>query len=135
MTITGDGGFLMNVQELETATRLGLPLVVLIFRDNGYGSIRWKQVQRFQRTAGVEFGTLDFVRLADAFGCRGFRVESAAELAPILKEALAHPGGHRLPRRLPGEQSADRGVGLPGGAKRISAASGYLGSGKKEGIR
>lgn len=92
MTITGDGGFLMNVQELETATRLGLPLVVLIFRDNGYGSIRWKQVQRFQRTAGVEFGTLDFVRLADAFGCRGFRVESAAELAPILKEALAHPG-------------------------------------------
>jgi len=91
VTVTGDGGFLMNVQELETATRLGLPLVVLIFRDEGYGSIRWKQVQRFQRTAGVEFGNPDFVRLADAFGCRGFRVESAAELAPILKEALAHP--------------------------------------------
>ncbi len=91
VTVTGDGGFLMNVQELETATRLGLPLVVLIFRDDGYGSIRWKQVQRFQRTAGVEFGNPDFVRLADAFGCRGFRVESAAQLAPILKEALAHP--------------------------------------------
>ena len=92
VTVTGDGGFLMNVQELETATRLGLPLGVLIFRDDGYGSIRWKQAQRFQRTAGVEFGNPDFVRLADAFGCRGFRVESATELAPILKEALAHPG-------------------------------------------
>ena len=92
VTVTGDGGFLMNVQELETATRLGLPLVVLIFRDDGYGSIRWKQAQRFPRTAGVEFGNPDFVRLADAFGCRGFRVESAAELAPILKEAPAPPG-------------------------------------------
>jgi acetolactate synthase-1/2/3 large subunit len=81
----------MNVQELETAARLGLPLVVLIFRDNGYGSIRWKQQQRFHRTAGVEFGNPDFARLAEAFGCRGFRVESAARLGPILEEALAHP--------------------------------------------
>ncbi len=91
VTVTGDGGFLMNVQELETARRLGLPLVVLIFRDNGYGSIRWKQEQRFQRTAGVEFGNPDFVQLATVFGCRGFRVESAAQLVPDLMEALAHP--------------------------------------------
>jgi len=91
VAVTGDGGFLMNVQELETAKRLGLPLVVLIFRDDGYGSIRWKQEQRFQRTAGVDFGNPDFVQLAAAFGCRGFRVESAPQLAPILKEALAHP--------------------------------------------
>lgn len=91
VAVTGDGGFLMNVQELETAKRLGLPLVVLIFRDNGYGSIRWKQEQRFQRTAGVDFSNPDFVQLAAAFGCRGFRVESAPQLAPILKEALAHP--------------------------------------------
>ncbi len=91
VTVTGDGGFLMNVQELETATRLRLPLVVLIFRDDGYGSIRWKQVQRFQRTAGVEFGNPDFVRLAEAFGCWGSRVNSAAQLTPTLKQALAHP--------------------------------------------
>jgi acetolactate synthase-1/2/3 large subunit len=92
VTVTGDGGFLMNVQELETARRLGLPLVALIFRDDGYGSIRWKQEQRFRRTAGVEFGNPDFVRLAEAFGCRGFRVETAGQLSPILREALAHTG-------------------------------------------
>ena len=92
VTVTGDGGFLMNVQELETATRLGVSLVALIFRDEGYGSIRWKQSHRFHRTAGVEFGNPDFVRLAEAFGCRGFRVEAAAQLPPILKEALTHPG-------------------------------------------
>jgi acetolactate synthase I/II/III large subunit len=91
VAVSGDGGFLMNVQELETAVRLGLSLVVLIFRDNGYGSIRWKQQQRFHHTAGVEFGNPDFARLAEAFGCRGFRVESAAGLGPILEEALAHP--------------------------------------------
>ncbi len=91
VTVCGDGGFLMNVQELETATRLGLRLVALIFRDNGYGSIRWKQEERFQRTSGVEFGNPDFVRLAEAFGCRGYRVEAAAQLLPILEEALAQP--------------------------------------------
>ncbi len=81
----------MNVQELETAVRLRLPLVALIFRDNGYGSIRWKQKQRFHRTSGVEFGNPDFTRLAEAFGCRGLRVDSAARLSPILEEALAYP--------------------------------------------
>jgi acetolactate synthase-1/2/3 large subunit len=91
VTVSGDGGFLMNVQELETAVRLRLPLVALIFRDNGYGSIRWKQQQRFRRTSGAEFGNPDFARLAEAFGCRGFRVDSAARLSPILEEALAHP--------------------------------------------
>ncbi len=92
VAVCGDGGFLMNVHELETAARLGLPLVVVIFRDNGYGSIRWKQQQRFGRTAGVDFGNPDFALLAEAFGCRGFRVEAAQKLLPILKEALTHPG-------------------------------------------
>ncbi len=88
VAVSGDGGFLMNVQELETARRLDLSIVVLIFRDNGYGSIRWKQEQRFRRTAGVEFGNPDFVRLAEAFGCRGYRIGSADRLRPILQEAL-----------------------------------------------
>ncbi|MGH2403841.1 MAG: acetolactate synthase large subunit, partial [bacterium] len=92
VTVCGDGGFLMNVHELETAKRLGLALVALIFRDDGYGSIRWKQQQRFGRTAGVEFGNPDFARLADAFGCRGFRIDAASGLLPALREALAHPG-------------------------------------------
>jgi acetolactate synthase-1/2/3 large subunit len=90
-TVTGDGGFLMNVQELETARRLGLGFVVLVMRDDGYGVIRWKQQRRFGRTAGVDFGNPDLVALAESFGCRGFRVESAAGLRPTLEAALASP--------------------------------------------
>lgn len=91
VAVCGDGGFLMNVHELETAKRLDRAIVVLIFRDDGYGSIRWKQEQRFGRTAGVDFGNPDFTRLAEAFGCRGYRIESAARLLPTLREALAQP--------------------------------------------
>ena len=89
VTVTGDGGFLMNVQELETARRLGLAFVVLVLRDDGYGVIRWKQQKRFGRTAGVDLGNPDLVALAQSFGCRGIRVESAAGLRPALEAALA----------------------------------------------
>jgi acetolactate synthase-1/2/3 large subunit len=88
VAVTGDGGFLMNLQELETARRLGLAFVVLVFRDDGYGVIRWKQVRRYGRTAGVDFGNPDFARLAEAFGCRGIRIDSAAALRPALDAAL-----------------------------------------------
>ena len=91
LTVTGDGGFLMNVQELETARRLGLGFVVLVMRDDGYGVIRWKQQRRFGRTAGVDLGNPDLVALAEAFGCRGFHVESASGLRPALESALASP--------------------------------------------
>jgi acetolactate synthase I/II/III large subunit len=90
VTVTGDGGFLMNVQELETARRLGLAFVVLVMRDDGYGVIRWKQ-RRFGRTAGVDLGNPDLVALAEAFGRRGVRVESADGLRPALESALASP--------------------------------------------
>jgi acetolactate synthase-1/2/3 large subunit len=89
VAVTGDGGFLMNVQELETAVRLRLAFVVLIFRDDGYGVIRWKQERQFGRTAGVEFGNPDFVALARAFGCEGVRITAAQELRPALEHALA----------------------------------------------
>jgi acetolactate synthase-1/2/3 large subunit len=88
VAVTGDGGFLMNVQELETARRLGLAFVVLVFRDDGYGVIRWKQLRRYGRTAGVDFGNPDVARLAEAFGCRGIRIDSAAALRPALDAAL-----------------------------------------------
>src|SRR5262245_66005953 len=91
VTVAGDGGFLMNVQELETARRLGLAFVVLVMRDDGYGVIRWKQRKRFGRTAGVDLGNPDFVALAEAFGCLGLRVESAAGLRPARETALAAP--------------------------------------------
>ena len=85
----GDGGFLMNVQELETAVRLRTPFVTLIFNDGGYGVIAWKQMLKFGRPAYVDFGNPDFVKLAESFGCAGYRVERAGDLAPMLKEALA----------------------------------------------
>jgi len=88
VAVTGDGGFMMNSQELETAVRLKLPLVILIWRDNGYGVIRWKQQVRFGRTSSVDFGNPDFVRYAESFGAAGYRVTEAAELRPILEDAL-----------------------------------------------
>jgi acetolactate synthase I/II/III large subunit len=91
VTVAGDGGVLMNIQELETAVRLGVTFVVLVFRDDGYGVIRWKQQRQFGRTAGVEFGNPDFVALARAFGCGGVAISAAKELRPALERALASP--------------------------------------------
>ncbi|WHZ16523.1 MAG: acetolactate synthase large subunit [Nitrospira sp.] len=87
--VTGDAGFLMNSQELETAVRLNLPIVILIWRDDGYGVIRWKQQVRFHRTSGVEFTNPDFLAYAQSFGAAGYRVEGPSELGPVLKAALA----------------------------------------------
>jgi len=92
VAVSGDGGFLMNCQELETARRLGLALVNVIFRDGGYNLIQWKQQTHLGRESGVTFGNPDFVELARAFGAKGYRVESARQLGPILAEALAHDG-------------------------------------------
>ncbi len=88
----GDGGFLMNVQELETARRLGSRFVAVVLVDGRYGVIEANQRRRFGRTAGVEFGNPDFVQLARAFGVAGYAVASAAELLPTLRRALDEPG-------------------------------------------
>ena len=87
----GDGGFLMNVQELETAVRAGTPIVTVIFEDGAYGVIKWNQLRRYGRPAFVDFGNPDFVALAASFGCRGYRVSAAADLGPILEEAFRQP--------------------------------------------
>ncbi len=89
VAVTGDAGFLMNCQELETAKRLGTPLVVLIWNDGGYGLIEWKQMNRFGRSSNVRFTNPDFVQLAQSFGGRGYRIEQAGELLPVLRQALA----------------------------------------------
>ncbi len=91
IAVTGDGGFLMNSQELETAVRLGLSLVVLVWRDDGYGVIRWKQTTRYGRTSSVEFGNPDLVSYANSFGARGLRVTDPSQLRSILSEALKSP--------------------------------------------
>jgi len=88
LAVCGDGGFLMNCQELETAVRLKLPMVILIFNDAKYGLIEWKQINQFGRTYGVSFNNPDFVQFARSFGAAGYRVEGADELAPVLREAF-----------------------------------------------
>jgi acetolactate synthase I/II/III large subunit len=85
---SGDGGFLMTAHELETAHRIGVAVVVVVFHDNAYGSIKRKQLARFGRTTGVDFGNPDFVRLAESFGVQGYRPEKASEFLPYLEEAL-----------------------------------------------
>jgi acetolactate synthase I/II/III large subunit len=92
VAVTGDGGFLMNSQELETAVRLRLPFVILVWRDDGYGVIRWKQMLRFGRTSSVDFGNPDLVRYAESFGAVGYRVTESSHLRPILDEALQRDG-------------------------------------------
>lgn len=89
VAVTGDGGFMMNCQELETALRVGTAFVTLIFNDGGYGLIEWKQQNQFGKSTFVKFGNPDFVRLAESMGLKGYRVEAVTELVPILKTALA----------------------------------------------
>lgn len=92
VALCGDGGFLMNVQELETARRLGLPFVVLVWNDGSYGLIEMHQRSKFKRVAGTRFGNPDFVALAEAFGVKGLRVERAGDLPAVLRAALAARG-------------------------------------------
>jgi acetolactate synthase-1/2/3 large subunit len=88
VVVAGDGGFLMNCQELETAVRLRTPLVVVVWENGEFGSITWKQDKKFGHHFGVEFGNPDFVRLAEAFGMPAWRCGSAQEFAPRLRDAL-----------------------------------------------
>lgn len=96
VAVCGDGGFLMNSQELETAQRLGANLTVLILRDDGYGMIRWKQQDMGLADFGLTFQNPDFVAYAAAYGCHGVRVERTDDFLPTLKRALETPGVHVL---------------------------------------
>jgi acetolactate synthase I/II/III large subunit len=89
VAVTGDAAFMMNSQEIETALRVGTPLVILIWNDAEYGLITWHQLRRFGRPSHVDFKNPDFVKYAESFGATGYRVENAADLVPILKRALA----------------------------------------------
>jgi acetolactate synthase-1/2/3 large subunit len=94
MAICGDGGFMMNSQELETAVRLGLDLVILILRDDAYGMIKWKQANLGFDDFGLDYANPDFVQYARSYGAQGHRVESADHLLPLLKQCLDSPGVH-----------------------------------------
>jgi acetolactate synthase-1/2/3 large subunit len=92
VAVTGDGGFLMNSQELETAKRLGTAFVTLIWVDSSYGVIEWKQQQRFGHAFGTRFGNPDFAAYAQSFGIPGFKVTRADDLLPTLTRALSLAG-------------------------------------------
>jgi acetolactate synthase-1/2/3 large subunit len=87
LAVTGDGGFMMNCQELETAVRERLPFVVLIFNDSAYGLIKWKQLDQYGQTEFCDFGNPDFVKLAESMGAVGHRVTEAGQLRKMLDEA------------------------------------------------
>ncbi|MEN8168825.1 MAG: acetolactate synthase large subunit [Pseudomonadota bacterium] len=94
MAICGDGGFMMNSQEMETAVRLELNLVVLILRDNAYGMIKWKQANMGFDDFGLDYGNPDFVQYANSYGASGHRLKSTADLVPLLEKCFATPGVH-----------------------------------------
>ncbi len=94
MAVCGDGGFMMNSQELETAVRLRLNLVVVILNDGAYGMIRWKQAVDGFVDFGMKFGNPDFVRYAEAYGAKGSRIAAVADLAPTLEAAFTGGGVH-----------------------------------------
>jgi acetolactate synthase-1/2/3 large subunit len=92
VALCGDGGFLMNSQELETAKRVGAGICVVVWRDDGYGLIDWKQRNEFGRPFAVQFGNPDFVAYAESFGIAGFRPSDAEDLYPTLMRALEVDG-------------------------------------------
>ena len=94
MAICGDGGFMMNSQEMETAVRLRLNLVVLVIEDGAYGMIRWKQAVDQFPDFGMTFGNPDFVKYAEAYGARGTRVAAIREFIPALERAFTEGGVH-----------------------------------------
>lgn len=90
--ISGDAGFMMNMQEMETARRLNLNLTIMVWEDGGYGLIKWKQENEFGKHTDLDFGNPDWVKMAESFGWNGHRVENAADLQGALKASFAESG-------------------------------------------
>lgn len=96
LTVCGDGGFMMNSQEIETAVRLNLDLVVVILRDDAYGMIKWKQAGMGFDNFGLDYGNPDFVKYAESYGAYGHRIESNDQLNTKLDECLNSKGVHAI---------------------------------------
>ena len=117
MAICGDGGFMMNSQEMETAVRLKLNLVVLVLRDDSYGMIRWKQAANDFPDWGLEFGNPDFVVYAKSYGACGHRVEATEEFVPLLERCYTEGGVHLV--EVPVDYSENKRVLIDELAERI----------------
>ena len=94
IAVCGDGGFMMNSQELETAVRLNMDLTILILRDDAYGMIKWKQAKMGFDHFGLDYGNPDFVAYADSYGAKGHRVDRTEDLLPLVKECNHVNGVH-----------------------------------------
>lgn len=88
VAVTGDAGFMMNCQEIETAMRIGTPIVILIWTDSEYGLIKWKQMSKFKRPSHITFTNPDFVQFAESFGAKGYRVKQTEDLQSVLGQAI-----------------------------------------------
>ena len=96
ISVCGDGGFMMNSQELETAVRLKLHIVVIILRGDAYGMIKWKQANMKFENFGLDYGNPDFVKYVESYGGKGWRIAAADELLPQVLKCLAEPGVHLI---------------------------------------
>jgi acetolactate synthase-1/2/3 large subunit len=96
VAVCGDGGFMMNSQELETAVRLKLDLVVIVLNDGSYGMIKWKQQNMCLAEFGMDYSNPDFVQYANAYGAHGHRVAKTADFLPLLRECVNRPGVHLI---------------------------------------
>ncbi len=92
LAVCGDGGFMMNNQEIETAVRLGLNITILMFNDNKLGLIEWHQLREFGRKSNVDVGNPDFVSFAESFGAKGYKIEKTEDLASVLETAINDGG-------------------------------------------
>jgi acetolactate synthase-1/2/3 large subunit len=106
VAICGDGGFMMNSQELETAVRIGLDLVVIIIRDDGFGMIKWKQDSMGLSSYGLDFKNPDFVLYARAYGAQGVRIERTEDFLPTLERCLSQKGVHVIDVPVDYEENA-----------------------------
>ena len=89
IAVSGDAGFMMNNQEIETALRLGLNITILIFNDNKYGLIEWHQLRHYGRKSNIDFQNPDFVAFAESFGAKGYRINRTEDLIPTLQTAMS----------------------------------------------
>jgi acetolactate synthase-1/2/3 large subunit len=89
LAVVGDGGFMMNARELETAMRYNVPLVVLVLNDNAFGFIKWEQQAKGFPNFGLDYKNPDFVKFAESFGAAGLRVNKGDDLAAVLKHAFS----------------------------------------------
>lgn len=113
LAVCGDGGFMMNSQELETAIRLKLNLVVVILVDNGFGMIKWKQDTECLPTFGLDFGNPDFVKYAESYGASGHLIKSCEEFEPTIRESFKAGGVHII--EVPIDYSTNKGLPMAKG--------------------